>query len=198
VRIRLAAVLCLMWSLPTAATAQVTLPATRFRVALDVTDPPSGASFLSILSAAFRALGDVDLVDSDAEPDLVVRVVAMCNTSECAQASQYAVAIQLSQPLSQGVASVVASAASGQQMPSDSVVRLIREVLPGFEQHHNMWVALWGKQRYEQAARELVGRIDAQCLERKRIVDRALRQRREGENTFEIIRRRTEGREWIC
>ena len=162
---------------PVLARAQVS---SRLKVATDFTD--STGVLASAFNSALRMLGDVDVVTTAEDPDLVLQAVVMCRgAGGCKDPESYDLAIRLYTPANLNTAMSVAL-----QLPSlrglsydaalfraDTLGRRILPALQGLERSHALWVARWGRLRYEEQAREMVRTIDTQCLEKLRQARRA-------------------------
>ena len=170
-------------------------------VAISITD--STGQFVSAFSAAFRGLGDVEVVSLAEHPQYALGGVVLCSP-DCRQPSQFSVALRLYSPATPVTArvwaNIVAPVAGGSvQAVRDSVEDLLWGLLWRYERTHKQWVAIWGRGRYEQAMREFVRRIDYLCFDRVRALelvaaaDDSLKATRFAEH-MEFV----QTREWIC
>lgn len=169
------------------------------RVSLRVTDEKLGGIFTSGFGSAFRALGDVEVVTPGEDGDYIVRVVTICDgvTADCSTAQQYALSISLSEGFSRSDAYfAVHITRTGLLLPSDTTVGLMKQLLHQFEKHHQIWVALWGRNRYEQLIRQQVAEIDARCFEKSRIMRRLFREN--PNKPLNEVASAVSGRDWVC
>jgi hypothetical protein len=156
--------------------------AQKIKVAVSVTDSSAGRVFQSAFSAAFRALGDIVVVTTAERPEYVLDGVVLCAPT-CVNPASYAASIRFYSPILRDVAVALAYRVlrSSPAMPTGAArTSLMRRaadsladsvmfpMLDGYELTHGSWVVTWGRQRYEQAVREFVGRIDADCFDKQR------------------------------
>jgi hypothetical protein len=150
----------------------------KIRVAVAVQDTASGGIFSSGFASALRALGDVDVVSSMESHDYAVRGVVLCSDT-CSNTRSYSLAIRFVEPMPSSVAGYLTSVAFF-RLPGisrarrDSVESQFRSSLEGYEKTHMTWAAEWGRQRYEQAVREMVAELDSKCFEKERAFRRAI------------------------
>ena len=151
----------------------------RIKVAVDFADSATGGVFQSAFSSAFRLLGDVDVVGITEDPDYILRGAVVCS-DDCRNADAYAVAVQFSEPLSRATITSLASALAlrrafaGPQSSADSgsTYAFLSSFLANEEHEDQLWVAQWGRNRYEQSVVMLVRSIDAGCFDKNRAVAR--------------------------
>ena len=174
----------------------------RLRVAVAISDSATGGLFSSAFASAFRALGDVDVVAPEEKPQYVLDGVVLCEPRDCSQALSYTLSLRLYTPYDPSLASfisatfVAAVPKATYQARVDSAAAFINQLLDGYERTHMTWTANWGRQRYEQAVRELVGRIDSQCLDKQRALNRLLAS--QDTSRFTTYRSLVDARPWIC
>ncbi|MGH8542113.1 MAG: hypothetical protein ACREX3_00360 [Gammaproteobacteria bacterium] len=188
--------LCLCFAAP------IQSPAQAIRVAVDINDSTAKRVFQGAFTSAFRSLGDVAVVSTSERPDYVLEGVVICDPS-CDQPITYAAALRFWSPLSEYTAQRIAmrivpqSPAISREQRADSVGReVVWPILRRFEETHRTWVVNWGRERYEQAAREFVRRIDVDCFERARAIERAMATPDSSRLTaiMDIINKRS----WMC
>jgi|SRR6266852_2518690 len=154
-----------------------TASAQRIKVAVSMTDSATGGIFQSAFGAAFRSLGDVDVVTLDESPDYVLEGVVLCHQSSCADVVSYALSLRLYEPATYSTAQLMATVvvpwtAQRRAKTVDSIATLIWPWLKPFQQSRMTWTATWGRNRYEQALREFVRKIDSGCLDKIRALKR--------------------------
>ena len=153
-----------------------TASAQRIKVAVSMTDSATGGIFQSAFGAAFRSLGDVDVVTLDESPDYVLEGVVLCNQSSCADVVSYALSLRLYEPATyitaQLIATLVVPSTAQRRATIDSIATLIWPWLKPYQQSRMTWTATWGRNRYEQAIREFVRQIDSGCLDKIRALRR--------------------------
>lgn len=150
-------------------------------VALQVTEE-TGGLIESAFRTTLRALGDVNVVTVEEHPYLIVRAVVQCNatTDDCETATTYSLSIQLTQPFDSARVHRLLRTAVRQrrlQLSAASEESLASAVAAGLWDHERRvmsWAASWGRDVYPQAVRDLVAEIDSKCLERERIMRRAV------------------------
>jgi hypothetical protein len=180
------------------------LHAQRIRVAVSIQDTLADRVFQGAFAAAFRSLGDVDVVTLAEQPQYVLSGVVLCDPSSCKNVLSYTAALRFWSPLGPSTARYIAMTAIPSTPQStfaaraDSVGTLvIWPMLRGFEVTHETWVASWGRDRYEQAVRELVRQIDTDCLEQSRAWSRATAAGTDTASSAAIVRTIT-ARKWLC
>lgn len=151
------------------------LPATvrgqrHLRVAVAVNDSLADRIFSSKIAAAFRALGDVDVVEDEMTADYIVQGVILCRPSrlDCEHAVEYSVALVVSEPLTEAGLSVAAFM-EGRRLADSTARKMLRD-LGRQEKIHGIWAASWGREAYEQAIREWVASVDGSCLRYARLI----------------------------
>jgi hypothetical protein len=137
----------------------------RLTVAVAVEDDSIGGIISSAMRAAVRSLGDVDIVGAKESPDFVIEGIILCDGS-CSRTPSVAASIQVWSVLTFDDlqhklqwAGIVAS---------DSATRILQQTLTSYRHERSSWVARWGRDRWEPAARQLVARIDSGCFEQLR------------------------------
>ena len=180
--------------------AQVT---TRLKVATDFTD--STGVVTSAFASALRSLGDVDVVTTREDPDLVIEAVVLClGSTGCTDPESYVLAIRLYEPANLNTAmSVSLLVPSARRLSyeaalfrADTLGRRILPALKGLERSRMMWAARWGRLRYEEQAREMVRTIDSQCFEKLRQVRRAAQLISDSAETANL--QAILSRHWLC
>jgi hypothetical protein len=176
--------------------------AQKIRVAVSVADTAVGGIFSSAFAAAFRALGDVEVVTKSEKPQYVLNGVVLCNPN-CRNALSYSLALRLYSPfpddLGLDLAGEIVPVEPAKTYPTrlDSALKAIHERLDSYENNHWIWVVSWGRTAYEQAVREFVGQIDAKCLETSRRMNRAVASRDSSQRAsyFTWLKSRND---WLC
>ncbi len=192
----LASLLCAFLFAPNESHAQ------RIRVAVSMSDSATNGIFQSAFSAAFRSLGDIDVVSSLEAPTYVLEGVAMCSPRPCENANSYVLSLRFLSPFDSSEALATAAylgimmSSNGQKFDSDAAAHFLVDFLSGYEKSYMSWTAEWGRNRYEQAARELVRELDARCLEKKRMLIRT--QRTNSKASWESYNSFVKGRDWLC
>jgi hypothetical protein len=174
------------------------LSAQRLKVAVDVDD--STGVLQSAFASAFRSLGDISVVTPEEDPDFVLDGVVLCDPS-CTDALSYTLALRFSSPFHYTAATSIAETwipANAQRRTTrvDSLAKLIWSRIEGAELTHQSWVLDWGRDRYEQEVRELVREIDTGCLERHRVLRRALASGARAQ--YDSYLQWSRSREWLC
>jgi hypothetical protein len=168
-------------------------------IAISFTDSATGSIFQSGFSTAFRSLGDVRVVGLNEAPYYVLAGVAVCQPGDCDPIS-YSLAIRFTEPAGQAIARIATFVAipPGQitRANPDSVAKEVLKVIGAYEQVRGMWVVNWGRQRYEQAIRELVREIDAGCFDKVRAATRAFQSKES--DRFEKYNAYERSRSWLC
>lgn len=177
----------------------------RLRIAVSVTDSEKTGIFQSNFAAAFRALGDVDVVSFGEASDYVLSGVVLCEDDDCSSTNRYSVALRLYETVEPETANFIAAYAlhpdSWEPTPaSDSLAAFVWRQMEGLERTHQEWVASWGRNIYERAIREFVARIDAECLEKVRTRRRMLGPQADGSASEQFARYQDflNSREWLC
>src|SRR5260221_7748484 len=152
----------------------------RLRVATDFAD--STGVVTSAFASALRSLGDVDVVTTKEDPDLVIEAVVLClGRTACVDPESYVLAIRLYEPANLNTAMQISLLVPSSRrltyeealFRADTLGRRILPALQGLQRSHMMWAARWGRLRYDDQARELVQTIDSQCFEKLRQARRA-------------------------
>ncbi len=152
----------------------------KFRVAVSMSDSAAEGVFGSAFSAAFRALGDVEVVSLREKPEFVLSGVVLCNISDCASAVSYSLSLRLYSPFSPAMGLRLAAAlipalpAETRATRLDSATSQVNSLMASYELTRMSWSANWGRQRYEQAIVEFVRQVDSHCLEPQRVIRRAV------------------------
>jgi len=175
--------------------------AQRLQIAVTVGDSATGGIFTSRLAAAFRALGDIDVVSVGENPDYVLEGVVLCSPKPCDDAISYAIALRLYEPLRYTTARFIADYAlnpnsTRRTKVADSLTATIWELIQGYERTHMTWAATWGRKAYEQAIKEFVAEIDAKCLEKLRALRRLSLSH--SQDRFTTYKEFVHSRDWIC
>ena len=179
------------------------LSAQRITVAVAMSDSAAGRVLQGAFVAAFRSLSNVDVVSVAERPEYVLSGVVLCNPVSCQDPSSYSAALRLWSPIRRSTARTLAMLLVPQQ-PSgtfdhrvdSATTQLIWPVVSGLEETHSEWVVAWGRDRYEQAIRELVRKIDTDCLERSRAYYRAFASN--DSTVWRPIFRMISARTWLC
>ncbi len=183
------------------AVAPDTSGAQRLKIAVAIADSATGGIFASGFSAAFRALGDVDVVSTGENPDYVLEGVVLCDPKACEDAVSYSIALRLYEPLHYHTAQFIADLAlnphsTRRTKAADSLAATIWEIIQNYEQTQMTWAATWGRDAYAQALKEFVAEIDSKCLEKLRALNRM------GEShapdRFTTYSEFVHSRDWIC
>jgi hypothetical protein len=190
------------------------LEAQRLRLAVSIQDSASGGIFQSGFAAAFRSLGDVDVVTRTERPDYVLSGVVLCSPQPCERAVSYSIALRLHEPIQKSTAEFLADYAVNpkgtraenpfvqiaNEARRDSLVSLIWSFISEYERTQITWAAEWGRSAYERGIRELVAEIDAKCLDKLRASRRILPASGEGTPAERWARYQefVQSREWIC
>lgn len=174
--------------------------AQRIRVAVAVQDTASGGIFSSAFASALRSLGDVDVVSPMESHDFAVRGVVLCSDA-CSDTRSYSLSVRLVEPMPRFMPSCLSTIAFSRlsgvsQARRDSVESQFRSALQGYERTHVTWAAEWGRQRYEQAVREMVAELDSRCFERERTFRRAMQS--SDSAAFGRFAAFERSRTWIC
>ncbi len=164
-------------------------------VAVDLTDTKAGGVLTSVFKAAFRALGDVDVVSESENPKFRITGTILCEPNDCKGVSRYSVAFTLQEPFT--VFDIYGILSEARQTTSDSVVRRLAGLYSKYSVTHDQWVGDWGHERYEATIRQIVSEIDAQCFEKRRIMSRlaALPPAKERSDVWE---REILSKTWMC
>lgn len=163
----------------------------------------TGGVFESRFASAFRSLGDVTVVSIIEPADFRLRVVVLCLPDDCGDPTTYSVSVSFAQTIEQWDVTwayiQAKRAASDTAYPDLRYMRAIGEQLrtDRYEQHVTSWVASWGRNRYEQAIRELVAEIDARCLEKHRMMERAA-QHNPDTHEWKAAWAAIDQKEWLC
>ncbi len=187
---------------PLAATLAAAQATPRIKVATDFADSTGIVS--SAFASALRSLGDIDVVTTREDPDLVLEAVVLCQPTSCTDPESYVLAIRLYEPANLNTAMSVSLlipparhlSYEAALFRADTLGRRILPGLQGLQRTHMMWAARWGRLRYEEQARELVRTIDSQCFDKLRQARRAAQMRSdsaETENLQAIL-----ARHWLC
>jgi len=191
-----ASAVCLLARSPARACAQEA----SITVAVSISD--STRQLESLFAAALRSLGDVRVVSLAERPTFVVSGVAICDPN-CRQLSSYAVALRLYSPVERTFAdylAFLAANAAGVNSKSmrDSIAARLWPAIEFKEQTFNTWVANWGRERYEQAVREFVRRMDTGCFEKHRVMRRMFEADRADSTLARDLRRKYDETAWMC
>lgn len=182
--------------------------AQRIRVAVDLSDSAMGGVLSSGFAAAFRSLGDVDVVvvPGGERPDYLLVGVAVCSPDPCASASSYSVALRFSAPIQFSLVQwIAARAARLDTRPSSPPARaahadsLADEFWPQLREYEKVaatWVVLWGRSTYEQAIRALVVEIDSRCFNKARAQMQAMAS--SAPDRWQVYDRFVRSRTWLC
>jgi hypothetical protein len=143
------------------------------QVALIVSED-TGGLIQSNISSALRSLGDVQFVETNENPDVVLVVVVLCEGGDCRNTRGYSVSVSVERPIQaeplgiaiQNEVDIVPRYLSYQD------IERISSRLWEFRTTETSWALFWGRQRYEQAIRELVARIDTDCFDTVRMSNR--------------------------
>lgn len=152
-----------------------------YRVGVSITEN-TGGLFKSAFSSSLRALKDVEVVTPEERPELLFKIVVLCepDDKECESARSYTMAIQLVEPLTLGSAkssistighvSGVSKKLSYQEW--DSLGTLLFSYFRAYEYPQGLWTLSWGRNVYRRAVDEFIAHFDSKCLERKRLLVR--------------------------
>jgi hypothetical protein len=168
------------------------------KVAVEITD--TTRQIPSAFAAAFRQLGDVDVVSRSEHPDYVLSGVSLCDPN-CDRVGSYAISLRLYSPFSQ-VSIVVLTARISYlaKIPwgptRDSVRGILEQRLSYVQVSHGRWVATWGRNVYEQKIREFVREIDYGCFDRDRALKRAVAS--DDSTAWRKYSAFESSREWLC
>lgn len=190
------------WTLLTILPASAYGQAQRIRLAVSISDSATAGIFGSAFSSAFRSLGDVDVVGVTEKPQYVLDGVVMCEPKDCTAALSYDLSLRLYSPyeITTGqylaVSIVSPTPKATYRTRVDSAANTINLMLDGYERSHMTWTANWGRQRYEQAIREMVGRIDSQCLDKQRALNRLFAS--QDTARFAAYKSLIDSKTWIC
>jgi hypothetical protein len=197
----------LLLILPTPALPQAD-PTDGISVSVEVTERTNGI-FESIFKQAFRRIGDITIVSAGERPDYSLGVLVLCddNENDCRASRRYVLSIDLYSPIRyEDVSAFLFGANEG--LPDnlkvpittlDSLTSHYWIFASGYRTHHQNWVTYWGRDRYRQAAEELVAEIDARCFGRARLVDRLRAAYNAGDNERkDAISRELSKDGWIC
>lgn len=182
--------------------AAASLPAQRVKVAVSISDSAARGVLQGAFVAAIRSLGDVDVVTSAEEPHYVLSGVVLCDPSSCQNPVSYSASLRLYSPLSKLVARVVVASVlprtpqTGRLQRLDSLSQLAWRRLRFYEETHGEWVVAWGRERYEQAVREWVRRLDSQCFEKQRATERWAAE--EDTTKAAAILNEIDSKTWLC
>jgi hypothetical protein len=175
----------------------------RIKVAVAISDSSAGRVFQGGFSSAFRALGDVDVVSLAEAPEYIISGVVICEPVTCQNPLYYSASLRWYSPFTSSQAYYLAVQLV-QPTPSGTLARrmdsvalqIIEPAMRGYERTHQTWVIEWGRERYEQAIRELVRRIDVECLEKSRAYSRLFAERDTA--TYAALRWSIYSHEWLC
>ncbi|HKO20624.1 MAG TPA: hypothetical protein VJU82_17240 [Acidobacteriaceae bacterium] len=146
----------------------------RIKVALSISDSAAGGVMESLFASTLRSLGDVDVVGPSEEADYLLTGVVICLPNDCQNAERYVIALQFARPYQSFTSSVLAAVAIARKPSAtyrarrDSAAAYIGSMMHGYEQSLDLWAVSWGRTVYEQAAREFIRRLDAECFEKTR------------------------------
>lgn len=157
----------------------------------------------AVFRESLRALPDVDIITLEERPQYVVGGVVLCSPSDCKRATSYSVSLRLWSPFTiqdaQRIGFLLAPKGTSRERITwtDSIAKQwLFPLLRMYERNHMTWVASWGRERYELAARELVRKIDSECFEQSRLVNRAIATT--DTTVSSVILKEVRSREWIC
>jgi hypothetical protein len=147
------------------------------KVAVVLGDSAAGGVFRGAFTSAFRTLANVEVVTLSEEPDYVLSGVVMCEAKSCEPTTAYQAALRFYSPMQRWVVHSIAyyvplTISRTPTAKRDSAEANLWTRLRFYEMTHQTWVVSWGSQRYEQAIRELVRKIDTECFERERMYSR--------------------------
>src|SRR5690606_33182509 len=129
-----------------------------------------------LLRNELRSLPGVQLVTREEDPQLYLRVLVACVPS-CRNIDNYTLAVVLSSPTSSMLGAQLAvdvlssSATENVLVAADSV---ISAAVSGTARVHQLWTFGWPRQRYELATREFVRTLDAECIEKLRLISQSV------------------------
>lgn len=175
----------------------------RLRVAVAVSDSAARGVFQGGFVSALRSLGDVEVVSLSEEPEYVLSGVVICSPIGCSDPDSYSASLRLYSPADRGTAYVIAArllprtSTVGRQALLDSLTdHVVYPMIRGMESTHQEWVLRWGRQRYEQAIREMVREIDVGCFEKSRAIRRAVAESNQERSA--AIMREVDAKRWSC
>lgn len=137
------------------------LEAQRIKVAIAIDDSAARRVFQGAFVAAFRSLGDVDVITQAEGPDYILTGVVLCDPSACENPTGYAASLRLYSPFSEFSARLLVMSVLRitpqirRAALVDSLTGAVAQRLRFYEETHQEWVVRWGRNRYEQAIREL-------------------------------------------
>lgn len=175
------------------------------RVGVSVTED-TGGIFRSAFAGALRSLGDVEVVETTNASNIDLHIVVLCVDVACQEARSFATSVRLSsKPTATEIWLRLYQADSARVrllVPREGLSSWVFALEPPFrdlEIVHASWVQLTGRQRIEEQVRELVARIDTQCLEKHRLNTRATRMLQQQQMTDygELLQRIAAG-PWLC
>lgn len=178
--------------------AQNTTPVAR--IAITLTD--SSRQFHSLFAGEIRRLGDIAIVSVEDEPWVVLSGVVICSP-DCRRANSYSVALRLSSPFNNRSVNALARATqelfvSSKVASLDSLSTFFSAHLSHYEMNHKLWVANWGSEVYERAARELVRTLDTECFEQYRLLARMNNAMDSDTTRARTLFQEWMNRSWIC
>ncbi len=172
----------------------------KIRLAVSIDDSTAQHVFQGAFVAAFRSLGDVGVVTIAEQPDYVLSGVVICDPFSCESPASYAASLRLYSPLSKSYIRLLVSSLLPKTTQARQVDSLTENVawwwLRHHQENHQEWVVRWGRQRYEQAIREMVRRIDTECFERTRAYSRLAFKRDSAR--AEALRAQIQAKDWLC
>lgn len=194
------AALVLAASASAPALAQSAAPTPSIAIAVDVKD--SSAAIQGALVSAFRQLGGVVIVSRVERPNFILSGTVMCDPG-CDDPDAYIVGLWLSSPPRPDLAlyishSILLDAGIDRLSTLDSATAFVSRNLGRFERPHTQLVAQWGRNRYEQEAREFARRLDTGCFERERMMRRAADLAPEDSAATNAILKEMRSRRWLC
>lgn len=177
-------------------------------VSVNVTEETGGV-FESVFKQALRRLGDVVVQSPDERPAYSLDVVVLCDdpADNCRGSHSFTLAIALFSSIQYDdvrVPLVITNRGLPQTLQAstialDSLTNVMWMFSSRYRTHHQMWVTSWGRNRYRQAAEELIAEIDTRCFERTRLGNRLLQAFEAGDDErTDVISRELEDGDWIC
>lgn len=168
-------------------------------VALVIKDSATGGIFASRFRTALRQLPDIEVVDLGNSPKYVLSGIVTCNPASCQNTLSYNLALTLREPLDSGLVEVAVCTALP-EAPCASRKQIVTKLMRDFGDYsmlHYSTLAVWGRDVYELAARELVAKIDSQCFEKARTTERIIRTATPA-NFADLYLREIVNAQWMC